>query len=125
MGIRLWNFYQEGTSFRGISPLLQQLMQCWDHARQGLKIGHDMWYHPTEDDVYFIIMLSRRDVYFPHFPMLPPGVVGKTHLEYVQRYVNLYIILPLEFQVCGGQLYIGSFQRHDIRCLSHILSSLS
>jgi hypothetical protein len=94
MDIGLLKFYQEGTSLRGNSLLLQQLICRWDHVRQGFRVGPDLWYHPTEEDVYFITGLSRRGEYFPHFPVLPPGVAGETQLAYVQRYVG-HMFIPL------------------------------
>jgi hypothetical protein len=84
-----------------------------------------MWYHPTEEDVYFITRLSSRRVYFPHFLALLLDVAGATQFAYVQRYVSSHIPSILEFQVCGGQLRIGAFQREDVRFLCYMLSSLS
>jgi hypothetical protein len=97
-------------------------MGSWETGVQGQS---DMWYHPMEEDVYFIIGLSRRGVYFPHFPALPLGVAGETQLAYVQRYVSPDITSASEFQVKGGQLQIGAFEREDVRCLCYMLSSLS
>jgi hypothetical protein len=94
-------------------------------VRQGFRVILDPWYHPTEEDVYFIIGLSRRGMYFPHFPALPPDVAKEAHMEYVQRYVSSYILSALEFQVHGGQLWIGAFHRQDVRCMCHTISSLS
>jgi hypothetical protein len=81
--IGLLNFYQEGTSLKWNSSLLQQLIFHWDHVRHGFKVSLDLWYRPMEEDVYFIIGLSRRGEYFPHFPALPLGVARETQLEYV------------------------------------------
>jgi hypothetical protein len=60
-------------------------------VREGFKVSLNMWYHPMEEDVYFITGFSRRGVYFIHFPTLSLGVVGETQLAYVQRYVGLDI----------------------------------
>jgi hypothetical protein len=46
MDIGLLKFYQEGTSLRGNSLLLQQLIHHWDHVRQGFRVGPNLWYHP-------------------------------------------------------------------------------
>jgi hypothetical protein len=80
MDIGLLKFYRKGISLRGNSTLLQQLIRRWDHGRHELRVGPDMWYHPTEEDVYFIIGLSRRGVYLPHFPALSIDAVGETQL---------------------------------------------
>jgi hypothetical protein len=37
-------------------------------------VGLDQWYHPTEEDVYFITGLYRRGKDFPQFPDVPVGV---------------------------------------------------
>jgi hypothetical protein len=42
-------------------------------------------------------------------------------MEYVHRYVSLHVHSSSEFQVCGGQLRISSFDREDVRCLCLIL----
>jgi hypothetical protein len=63
----------------------------------------DLWYHPMEEDVYFITELSRRGEYFPHFPALLPDVAGETQLAYVQRYVGTHVHSASKFQVHGGQ----------------------
>jgi hypothetical protein len=65
MDISLMNFYHEGTSLRGNSLLLQKLIRHWDHAKHGFRVGPDLWYHPTKEDVHFIIGLSRRGSIFP------------------------------------------------------------
>jgi hypothetical protein len=52
-------------------------------VRKGFKVDLDLSYHPMEEDFYFIIGLSRRGEYFPHFPMLLLDVVGETRLAYV------------------------------------------
>jgi hypothetical protein len=91
MDISLMNFYQEGTSLRGDPFLLQQLICCWDHVRHGFRVDPDLWYHPMEEDIYFVTRLSRRGAYMPHFPTLPSSFVGETDLEYVQIYVSLHV----------------------------------
>jgi hypothetical protein len=42
-----------------------------------------MWYQPIEEDIYFIMRLSRREEDFLHFLDLPSSVVGESHLAYV------------------------------------------
>jgi hypothetical protein len=44
---------------------------------RGSRSVLDLWYHPTEEDVYFITWLSRRGEDFPQFPELPHGVVER------------------------------------------------
>jgi hypothetical protein len=83
MDIGLLKFYHEGRSLRGNSTLLQLLIHHWYHARHGFRVSPYMGYHPIEEDVYFITGFSRRGVYFPHFPTLPPSVAGETQLAYV------------------------------------------
>jgi hypothetical protein len=60
-----------------------------------------------------------------HFIMLPVDVVGETLLGYVQRYVGLHVHSTSEFQVCGGQQQISSFEREGINLLCLMLSTLS
>jgi hypothetical protein len=84
-----------------------------------------MWYHPIEEVVCFITGLSRRGVYFPHFPIVYPGVVGETQLAYVQRYISPNITLASKFHVKGGHLQISAFEREGFRCMCYMLSSLS
>jgi hypothetical protein len=40
-------------------------INSWDHGRQWFGVSLDLWYHPTEEDVYFIIGLSRSGEDFP------------------------------------------------------------
>jgi hypothetical protein len=42
------------------------------------------WYHPTEEDIYFITGLSRRGEDFPQFPDVPVGVAAESQLMYSQ-----------------------------------------
>ena len=46
-------------------------------------------------------------------------------LIYVQIYVNLDIVDPIDFQVGGGQLHIDSFAREEVRCVSLIVMALA
>jgi hypothetical protein len=39
MDVGLLKFYEEGTSLRGNSPLLQQLICHWDHDRHAFRVG--------------------------------------------------------------------------------------
>jgi hypothetical protein len=57
-------------------------------------VGLDLWYHPIEEDVYFITGLSRRGEYFHHFPALPPSVVRKAQLAYA-RDMSVCMFIPL------------------------------
>ena len=43
---------------------------------------------------------------------------------YVQRYVDPDILQPIEFEVVSGQLWIDSFGREEVRCLSLIMMKL-
>jgi hypothetical protein len=88
MNVGLLKFYQEGTSLMRNSLLLQQLIYRRDHGRQGFRVGLDLFYHPTEEDVYFINGLYRRGKALPQFLEILHGVVGDTQLEYVQIYFH-------------------------------------
>ena len=106
------------------STFLQQLIHRWDHARKTFRVGHDSWYRPIEEDIYFIIGISRRGEDWPQFPKFPISISIESHLIYVQRYVSTDIVEPTEFQVAGGQLQIDSFGREEVKCLSLIETTL-
>jgi hypothetical protein len=65
MGVGLLKFYEEFTSLKGNSSVLQQLIHHWDHDRYAFKVSPNKWYQPMEKDVYFITKLSRRQKVWP------------------------------------------------------------
>jgi hypothetical protein len=46
------------------------------------RVGPDQWYHPTEEDMYFITGISRRGEDFPQFLDVPVGVAIESQLMY-------------------------------------------
>ena len=62
---------------------------------------------------------------FLSFPDVPAGCVAGSQLFYSQRYIGVDVLSPSEFQVPGGQLRIGAFDRHGMQCLSLIISTIS
>ena len=62
---------------------------------------------------------------FPSFPDIPAVCVVGSQLVYSQRYIGAHVLSPLEFQVLGGQLRIGAFDRQDMQCLSLIILTIS
>jgi hypothetical protein len=124
MDVGLLKFYEEGTSLRGNSSLLQQVDPSLGSWSTGIQGQSDLWYHPMEEDVYFITGLSRRGEDWPQFPDLPPGVAGETQLAYVQRYVIRHSFL---FGIPGSwwSMWICSFHREEVRCLCLIIWTLS
>jgi hypothetical protein len=81
--VGILKFYQESTSMRGNSLLLQWFIRHWDHGQHGFRVNLDMWYHPTREDIDFIIKLFRRGEDLPRFPELPLGVAREIQLAYV------------------------------------------
>jgi hypothetical protein len=79
----LLKFYEEGTSLRGNSPLLQQFICHWDHGRKSFGFNLDVWYHPTKEDVYFIMSLSKRGEIWPQISNILPSITGETQLAYL------------------------------------------
>jgi hypothetical protein len=65
MDVGLLKFYEEGTYLKENSSLLQHLIYHWDRGQQVFRVSLDPWYHPKEEDVYFIIGLYRRGEAFP------------------------------------------------------------
>jgi hypothetical protein len=63
--VGLLKYYEEATSLKGHSSLLVHLIRRWDVHRQDFRVGLDQWYHPTEEDIYFITELSRTGEDFP------------------------------------------------------------
>jgi hypothetical protein len=45
-------------------------------------VGLDQWYHPTEEDIYFITGLSKRGEDFPQFLDVRVGVSTERQLMY-------------------------------------------
>jgi hypothetical protein len=82
--VGLLKYYEEATSLKGHSGLLVHLIRRWDVHRQAFCVGLDQWYHPTEEDIYFITGLSRRGEDFPQFPDVPVGVSTESQLMYSQ-----------------------------------------
>ena len=97
MDVGILKFYEEGTSLRGNSPWLQQLISRWDHGCHAFRVGPDLWYHTKEEDVYFIIGLSMKGDVWPQFLDLLHGFVGETKLAYVQIYVSPNVLFALGF----------------------------
>ena len=85
----------------------------------------DQWYHPTEEDVYFITGLSRRGEDFTQFSDISVGVVTESQLMYSQRYIGVEVLSPTDFQVSGGQLKIASFDAEEVRCLSLLVTTIA
>jgi hypothetical protein len=123
--VGLLKYYEEATSLKGNSAFLAQLIHRWDAHQQAFRVGPHQWYHPTEEDIYFITGLSRRGEDFPQFLDVPVGVAAESQLAYSQRYIARDIPSPGDFQVAGGQLQITSFGAEDVRCLSLLLSTIS
>ena len=90
---------------------LRHLIGRWNAHRQDFHVGPDQWYTLTEEDIYFIIGLSRRGLDFTSFLDVPAGCVAGSQLVYSQRYIGAHVLSPSEFQVPGGQLRIGAFGR--------------
>ena len=80
---------------------------------------------PTEEEIYFINGLLRREVDFPSFPEVPVGYEARSQLVYSQRYISGDILSPTDFQVSGAQLRIASFGGEKVRCLSLLLLTIS
>ena len=100
--VDLLKFYEEDTSLRGKSTFLQQYICHWDHAQQAFRIGPDSWYLPMDEDIHFVIGLSRKGEDWSQFPELVVNIATKMKLIYVQRYFILDIVDPTNFQVVGG-----------------------
>jgi len=63
--VGLLKYYEEATSLKGHSELLIHLIRRWDVYQQAFQVGPDQWYHPIEEDIYFIIGISKRGEDFP------------------------------------------------------------
>ena len=87
--VGLLKFYEEVTSLKGKSCLLRELIFCWDHRIQAFMVSLNLWYHPIEEDIYFMTRLSMREKDFPQFPNLPPDTVEESQLIYMQIYVMM------------------------------------
>ena len=106
------------------SAFLQQLVRHWDHAQQAFRVGLDLWYRPTKE-IYFITWISKMGKDWTQFLKMPTYITTKTQLIYVHRYVRPNIVQPTYFQVVGGQLWIDSFYREEVRCMSLIIMRLA
>jgi hypothetical protein len=71
-------FYEEVASLNGNMCLLTKLIHQLDHVRLAFKVIPNLWYHPMEEDIYFITKFSRRGEDFPQFHDFPLDVVGKS-----------------------------------------------
>ena len=80
--VGLLKFYEEATSLKAHSVFLRYLIRRWNARQQAFQVGLDQWYTPTEEDIYFIIGLSRRGVDFPSFPDVLAGCVAGSQLVY-------------------------------------------
>jgi hypothetical protein len=80
---------------KGNFELLVQLIRRWDVHRQAFCVSPDQWYHPNEEDMYFITRISRRGGDFPQFPDVPVGVAGESQLMYSQIYIGVDVLSPL------------------------------
>lgn len=63
--VDLFKYYEKATSLKGHSGLLVQLISRWDVRWQAFRVSSNMWYQPTEEDIYFITGLSKRGEDFP------------------------------------------------------------
>jgi hypothetical protein len=100
--VGLLKYYEEATSLKGNSIFITQLIHQWDAHQQSFRVGPHHWYHPTEEDIYFITGLSRRGEDFPQFHDVPMGVAAESQLSYSQRYIMHDITSPDYFQVASG-----------------------
>ena len=95
--VGLLNFYEEATYLKGHSLFMRHFSRRWNAHQQGFWVGINQWYTPTEEDIYFIIGLSRRGVDFPSFPEVPTGCVEGSQLVYSQRYIGALVLSPTNF----------------------------
>jgi hypothetical protein len=123
--VGLLKYYEEATSLKGHYGLLVQLIHRWDVHRHAFCVGLDQWYHPTEEDMYFITGLSGEGRIFPSSLMSQVGVATEIQLMYSQRYIGVDVLSPTDFQVSGGQLWITSFSAEEVRCLSLLVTTIA
>ena len=88
-------------------------------------MGLDQWYHPTEEDAYFITRLSKRGEVFPQFPDVLVSVSIEIQVMYPQRYIGIEVLSPANFRVFGGELKIASFGAEEVRCLSLLVTTIA
>ena len=81
---------------------LRHLIRRWNAQQQGFRVGINQWYTPIEEDIYFIIGLSRRGVDCPSFPEVLAGFVVGSQLVYSQRYIGENVLSPADFRVARG-----------------------
>ena len=99
--VGLLNFYEEATYLKAHSVFLRYLIRSWNAHRQAFQVGLDQWYTPIEEDIYFIIGLSRRGVDFHSFPDVPAGCVAGIQLVYSQRYIGAHGLFEVQEGIWG------------------------
>jgi hypothetical protein len=82
--VGLLKYCEEATSLKGHSGLLVYLICQWDAHRRDFRVGLNQWYHPTEEDIYFITGISRRGEDFPQILDVLVGVFAESQLMYSQ-----------------------------------------
>ena len=80
--VDLLKFYEDATSLKGHGAFLRHLIHRWNAHLQAFRVGPNQWCAPTEEDIYFIIGLSRRGMDFPLFPEVPVGYAAGSQLAY-------------------------------------------
>ena len=80
--VGLLKFYEEATSLKGHGLFLRHLIRRWNALQHALQVGPNQWSTPIEEDIYFIIGLSRRGVDFPSFLEVPASCVAGIQLVY-------------------------------------------
>lgn len=121
----LVKYYEEGTSLKAYSTLLAHLICRCNVQQQDFHVGPELWYRPTEEDIYFMIFLSKGGEYFAQFDDVLHGVAAESQLSYTQRYVRPHAVRPSYFSgswwtttnffFCyrGGQVPLIISQHHD------------
>ena len=71
------------------------------------------------------VLVPMRGEEFPQFLEVLAVVLTMTQLVYVQRYVDLNILKPAQFQVSSEKLSITSFGREDVRCLTLLVMTIA
>lgn len=95
--VGLYKYYEEAQSLKGHFGLLVPLISRWDVRRQAFRVYPGMWYRHTEEDIYFITVLSRKGDYFPQFPDVALSVAVDSQLIYSQKYIGHNVVYPGDF----------------------------